>query len=108
MHLQVNDQGVIEDIGFEGAGCAISTASASLMSEALKGATQAQANDLFERVHALLTEQQMPAGEAPEALEKLSVLTGVKDFPMRVKCATLAWHTMQAALKEDGATVSTE
>ena len=108
VHLQVNDRGVIEDIGFEGAGCAISTASASLKSEALKGITQAQANDLFERVHALLTEQQMPEGEAPEALEKLSVLTGVKDFPMRVKCATLAWHTMQAALNEDGATVSTE
>ncbi len=107
VHLTLKD-GVISDIGFEGAGCAISTASASLMSEALKGMTREQAKDLFDRVHALLTEGQMPAGDAPEALEKLSVLTGVKDFPMRVKCATLAWHTMQAALKEDGATVSTE
>jgi len=107
VHLTVNDD-VITDIGFEGAGCAISTASASMMSEALKGMTQAQANDLFERVHAMMTAQQMPAGDAPEALEKLAVLTGVKDFPMRVKCATLAWHTMQAALKQDGASVSTE
>jgi len=107
VHLTVKD-GVIADIGFEGAGCAISTASASLMSEALRGLTEAQANDLFERVHALLTERQMPEGEAPEALEKLSVLTGVKDFPMRVKCATLAWHTMQAALKQHDSSVSTE
>ena len=107
VHLTVKD-GVIKDIGFEGAGCAISTASASLMSEALMGLTETQANDLFERVHALLTEQQMPEGDAPEALEKLSVLTGVKDFPMRVKCATLAWHTMQAALKQNDSSVTTE
>jgi len=107
VHLTVKD-GVIKDIGFEGAGCAISTASASLMSEALMGLTETQANDLFDRVHALLTEQQMPEGDAPEALEKLSVLTGVKDFPMRVKCATLAWHTMQAALKQNDSSVTTE
>ena len=104
VHLRVSE-GVIEDIGFEGAGCAISTASASLMTEALKGLSREQAKSLFDQVHELLTTD----GGAPiDKLGKLMVLSGVKEYPMRIKCATLAWHTLHAALKDDGATVSTE
>jgi nitrogen fixation NifU-like protein len=93
------DGDVIDRITFEGAGCAISTASASLMTEALAGRTVAEARALFDRFHELLT-----AGEGdPERLGKLAVFSGVREFPMRVKCATLAWHTLKAAL--DGADV---
>ena len=99
--------GRIADIAFQGAGCAISQASASLMTTALKGKTEEQALALFGRVHAMLTEG--PNGEAGQAeLGKLAVLSGVWEFPMRVKCATLAWHTLRSALEADGARVSTE
>ena len=104
LHVE-ND--VIEDIGFDGAGCAISTASASLMTEALKGKPVSAAEDLFRYVHALLTAEKQ-AGDPTEFLGKLTVLTGVKEYPMRVKCATLAWHTMRAALDDDTNTVTTE
>ena len=85
----------IENVSFEGAGCAISTASASLMTEALAGKTTAEARALFEQFHEMLT-----AGDPgnPETLGKLAVFSGVREFPMRVKCATLAWHTLKAAL----------
>lgn len=106
IHLEVKD-GVIADLGFEGAGCAISTASASLMTEALKGKTVAEAEALFEEVHRLLTEEKQ-VGSPADLLGKLTVLTGVKEYPMRVKCATLAWHTMHAALKNEEGTVCTE
>ena len=106
VHLRV-ENGVIEDIGFDGAGCAISTASASLMTEALKGKPVSEAQALFREVHALLTAEKQ-AGEPTEFLGKLTVLTGVKEYPMRVKCATLAWHTMRAALADDTNTVTTE
>ncbi|MCC4117769.1 SUF system NifU family Fe-S cluster assembly protein [Aromatoleum toluclasticum] len=97
--------GVIEDVRFEGTGCAISTASASLMSEALKGKTEAQAQALFDGFHALVTGQ----GAAEEApLGKLEVLAGVAEFPARVKCATLAWHTLLAALRDQSVPVTTE
>lgn len=99
--------GVIEDIAFQGEGCAISQASASLLTLAVKGMRQEQALALFARVHALLTEgpnSQLPA----EALGKLAVLAGVWEFPLRVKCATLAWHTLRSALAGDPAPVSTE
>jgi len=94
---------ILEAIAFEGAGCAISTASASLMTEALAGKTTAEARALFDRFHALLTVGRPtdPAGDDDlrgEALGKLAVFTGVREFPMRVKCATLAWHTLKAAL----------
>ena len=102
VHLKIED-GVIRDIGFDGAGCAISTASASLMTEAIKGRTVAEAQALFRGVHNLLT----GAGPVP-ALGKLGVLAGVHEYPMRVKCATLAWHTMQAALEGRDDTVCTE
>jgi len=102
VHLRVED-GVIRDAGFEGAGCAISTASASLMTEAVRGRTVDEARRLFGSMHNLLTD----AGQAGE-VGKLQVLAGVKAFPMRVKCATLPWHTLVAALESRAGTVSTE
>jgi nitrogen fixation protein NifU and related proteins len=104
LHLKIVD-GVIEDARFEGSGCAISTASASLMTEALKGKSEAEAEALFAGFHALLT-----GGDAPEnvPLGKLEVLSGVREFPTRVKCATLAWHTLEAALHNAARPVSTE
>jgi nitrogen fixation NifU-like protein len=102
VHLEVID-GVIRDASFEGAGCAISTASASLMTEAVKGKTEQQARALFQSLHQLLTEE-APAGE----VGKLEVLGGVREFPMRIKCATLPWHTLRAALDQDAAMVCTE
>ncbi|MNQ30903.1 NifU-like protein [compost metagenome] len=99
--------GVIEDIAFQGQGCAIAQASASLLTLAVKGMRQEQALALFARVHALLTEG--PGSQvAPETLGKLAVLAGVWEFPLRVKCATLAWHTLRSALAGDAAPVSTE
>lgn len=95
----------IEDIRFEGRGCAISTASASLMTEAVKGKERREVRSLFERVHALLTQQ---GASADPGLGKLAALSGVREFPARVKCASLCWHTLNAALARDGATVSTE
>ncbi len=106
IHLKVNDD-VIEDVGFEGEGCAISTASASLMTEALKGKTVAEAEALFEEVHKLLTDEKQ-VGDPADLLGKLTVLKGVKEYPMRIKCATLAWHTMHAALVNEEDTVCTE
>ena len=95
----------IADIRFEGKGCAISTASASLMTEAVKGKDRAAVHALFERVHALLTQPQAP--DAAD-LGKLAALSGVREFPARVKCASLCWHTLNAALEHGAATVSTE
>ncbi len=103
LHLKVVE-GVITDVRFEGEGCVISTASASLMTDALKGKTEAEAEALFAGFHALLT------GEIPASvpLGKLQVLGGVREFPTRIKCATLAWHTLHAALREENQPVSTE
>jgi nitrogen fixation NifU-like protein len=97
---------VVRDISFQGSGCAISTASASLMTESLKGKSRAQAEALFRRVHKLLTEECAEA--EPEALGKLAVLSGVREFPVRVKCASLPWHTLLAALEKKEEMVSTE
>jgi len=105
LYLKLVD-GVIEDVRFEGTGCAISTASASLMTEALRGKTEEEAQALFEGFHALLT-----AGDGADAavpLGKLEVLSGVREFPVRVKCATLAWHVLHAALHNETRPVSTE
>ena len=99
--------GVIEDIAFQGSGCAISKASASLMTAALKGKKQQEALALFGRVHVLLTEG--PSGAVnPEEVGKLAALSGVWEFPMRVKCATLAWHTLREALERSAAAVPAE
>jgi len=102
VHLTIAD-GVIRDAGFEGAGCAISTASCSLMTEAVKGKTVAEAQRLFHGVHELLTR-----GSAAMDLGKPAILSGVRDYPMRVKCATLAWHVLSAALAGRNEMVSTE
>jgi len=107
VHLKV-EGGLVEDVGFEGAGCAISTASASLMTQAVKGKRVEEAEAIFQAVHDVLTDESGQTEVADELLGKLSVLVGVKDYPMRVKCATLAWHTMHAALKDERGTVTTE
>ncbi|WP_428827064.1 Fe-S cluster assembly sulfur transfer protein SufU [Azonexus sp. IMCC34842] len=104
LQLKVVD-GIIQDIRFDGVGCAISTASASLMSEALKGRSVAEAETLFDSFHAMLTGDQP---ESPPDLGKLAVLAGVRKFPARVKCATLAWHTLLAALHQAQQPVTTE
>ena len=95
---------VIRDLRFEGSGCAISTASASLMSEAVKGRTRAETAELFETVHRMLTGK---AGDAAR-LGKLAALAGVAEFPARVKCASLCWHTLNAALAGRAEPVTTE
>jgi nitrogen fixation NifU-like protein len=94
----------LADLRFEGNGCAISMASASLMTEAVKGRTRAEIDALFARVHALLTTQDASGAD----LGKLAALSGVREFPARVKCASLCWHTLNAALARGDATVSTE
>lgn len=104
VYLHVED-GKIKDISFIGCGCAISQASASLMTEALKGQTVEQAKDMFQRFHHMLTEDDEVS---TIGLDKLTVLAGVRTFPARVKCATLAWHTLDAAFKNEVEPVSTE
>jgi nitrogen fixation protein NifU and related proteins len=105
LYLSVED-GVIKDVAFQGSGCAISKASASIMTETLKGKTVGEARELFDRFHAMITsDPSVPADD----MGKLSVLAGVREFPTRVKCASLAWHTMKAAVAHDAAgPVSTE
>jgi len=107
LHLVVND-GVVEDLSFEGAGCAISVASASLMTSALKGHTEAEARAMFDQFHDMLTSSDDTSDEQMEALDKLAVFSGVRDYPLRVKCATLGWHTLNAALDESEEMVVTE
>ena len=102
VQLQVED-GVIKDVGFHGGGCAISTASCSLMTEAVKGKPVTEAERLFRGVQRLLT-----MGNADQDLGKIAILAGVRDYPLRVKCATLAGHVLHAALAEKAVTVSTE
>jgi nitrogen fixation NifU-like protein len=97
----------LKNISFQGSGCAISTASASVMTESLKGKTLAEAEALFEVFHHLVTGKPPAAGKSPE-LGKLAVFSGVSEFPARVKCAILVWHTLRAALQGAGDTVSTE
>ena len=97
----------VKDVSFQGSGCAISTASASVMTESVKGKTLAEVEALFEVFHQLVMGKPPAAGNAPE-LGKLAAFSGVSEFPARVKCATLAWHTLHAALQGTGETVSTE
>ena len=100
-------EGKIDDVGFQGSGCAISMASASMMTDALKGATLAQAEEKFQAFHDLLT-CRLDAEADARRLGKLVVFAGVNRFPVRVKCATLAWHTLRAALEDQRDLVSTE
>ncbi len=99
LYLTLND-GVITDVAFQGSGCAISKASASLMTDAVKGKTVEQARSLFEQFHGMITSA--PGSPLPE-VGKLAVLAGVRDFPTRVKCAGLAWHTLKAAVSDQPA-----
>ena len=101
------EDGRIKDIGFQGHGCAISTASASMMTECLKGKTLDEGKNLYAWFHRLLTSAPAP-GEPAGPLGKLAVFSGVREFPVRVKCATLAWHTLKAALDREAKPVSTE
>jgi len=98
---------VVEDVTFEGGGCAISTASASIMTETLKGKSLAEAKRIFRRFHAMLTGDPRDVEEKAE-LGKLEVFSGVCRYPARVKCATLAWHTLDAALEAKDEVVTTE
>jgi nitrogen fixation NifU-like protein len=100
--------GKIDDIGFEGNGCAISMASASMMTEVLRGKTLFEAEEIFRRFHKLVTGSALPPADELERLGKLRVFSGVREFPVRIKCATLAWHTLLAALEQRGGAVSTE
>ncbi len=104
VYLRVED-GIITEATFQGVGCAIATASASLMTDSVKGKTVAEADDLFQRVHRLVTS---PPGAPVEDLGPLSTLAGVRQFPVRVKCATLPWRTLQAAAEARDEVVSTE
>jgi nitrogen fixation NifU-like protein len=97
----------VKNVSFQGSGCAISTASASVMTESVKGKTLAEVEALFEVFHQMVIGKPPAAGNAPE-LGKLAVFSGVSEFPARVKCATLAWHTLHAALQGNEDTVSTE
>ena len=106
IHLRIED-GIIREVGFEGQGCAISTASASLMTEALAGKSEEEAKAIFDALHELLTDEDAN-DDGMQAMGKLAVLGGVKQYPMRVKCATLPWHTLHAALKQQAGLVTTE
>lgn len=109
IYLETDAEGRIADVAFEGKGCAISMASASMMTEVLRGKSEAEARRLFDDFHRLCTEDdftlEQATAEDRDALERLQVLSGVREFPVRVKCATLAWHAMTAAL--DGETQAT-
>ncbi len=98
------ENGIIEDISFVGEGCAISTASSSMMTQAIKGEPIEKFETLFEHFHEAVTHE----GEIADDLGQLKILTGVRDYPTRVKCATLAWHAVNSALKEGGKSVKTE
>ena len=102
------ENGRISDLSFQGSGCAISTSSASLLTETLKGKTLEEADKIFEKFHALVTGEAEGGQAVDESLGKLAVFSGVAEFPLRVKCATLAWHTLRSALKGEKVTVSTE
>lgn len=105
MYLKVAD-GRVTDLGFTGKACAICTASASMLTDALNGMGEQEATEQFDRFRRLLTGE--ATGADREALGKLAALAGVQRFPMRVKCATLPWHTFKAALRSEATTVSTE
>lgn len=109
LQMNISSDAVITDIAFCGDGCAISKASCSLMTECVKGRTVHEAKCLFKEFHDLLTkedEEGVPSSD--NSLGKLNILAGVKNFPMRVKCATLSWHTLNAALQKENNEISTE
>ncbi|MEE8307976.1 MAG: SUF system NifU family Fe-S cluster assembly protein [Gammaproteobacteria bacterium] len=105
LYVKTSAAGQIEDVGFTGTGCAISVASASLMTERIKGLTVDEALELFELLHDVLTGVQEPD---PVELDKLAALAGVRQYPSRVKCASLAWHALKSALTTTDEKISTE
>jgi nitrogen fixation NifU-like protein len=105
VYMQLEDE-VVKDVSFEGSGCAISKAAASMMTQSVKGKTKQEAETLFNEFHRMVTGELDEATE-PNHLGRLTIFSGVRDFPARVKCASLSWHTMYAALKGEGI-VSTE
>jgi nitrogen fixation NifU-like protein len=106
--LRVDDSGVISDVGFQGSGCAISKASASMMTESIKDKSVDEAREIFESFRSMVTRPPGEEFEAGDELEDLEMLAGVSEFPIRVKCATLAWHALATALNEQDETVKTE
>ena len=107
IYVQVDGEGRIEDVGFQGQGCAISTASASMMTQAIKGRPIEEAEALFDDFHELVTSDPTREPET-DRVGKLAVFAGVREFPMRVKCATLSWHTLKNALADSGEVAKTE
>lgn len=107
IYLKLDNDRIV-DVSFQGAGCAISTASASMMTECLKGKSREEAEVLFQHFHHLLTQGESEDAEDTSKLGKLAVFAGVREFPVRVKCATLAWHTFHAALDSPDEVVTTE
>lgn len=104
VYLKLTPDGVIDEVSFTGSGCAISKSSASMMTSNLKGKTEAQAREMFGSFRKMVTGEAESADE--ERLGKLSIFSGVKEYPSRVKCATLAWHTMASALDGSGSTTT--
>jgi nitrogen fixation NifU-like protein len=107
VYLTVDEAGVVQEVGFQGSGCAISTASASMMTQVVQGKTEAEILELFDRFHDLITGEPKQETELQE-LGKLVVFSGVREYPMRVKCATLAWHTLRSAVRGSGEVAKTE
>ncbi len=107
VYVTVDDDGVVQEIGFQGSGCAISTASASMMTQAVKGKTLDEVLEVFDRFHALVAGPPAPETDLG-ALGKLRVFGGVREYPMRVKCATLPWHTLRSAVWGEGEVAKTE
>jgi nitrogen fixation NifU-like protein len=105
VYLEVGDDGLIRDVSFQGSGCAISKASASMMTQAVKGKRIEEAEELFQRFHHVVTGKN---GTEANDLGKLAAFAGVSEYPVRVKCATLAWHALHAALQGEQQAVSTE
>jgi nitrogen fixation protein NifU and related proteins len=107
LYVKLED-GKVADASFQGIGCAISTASASMLTEAIKGKSEDQVDELFEAFHHMVTGEDPVDAPCDDCLGKLAVFAGIREFPMRIKCATLCWHALQSALKEKGNTVTTE
>ena len=107
LYLKTEDD-VITDVSFDGSGCAISVASASLMTDSLKGKTTEGAEQLFQNFHNLIMVEENPDTDEMQKLGKLAALAGVKEYPARVKCATLCWHTLHSAMQGDNAAAATE
>jgi len=107
LYARVNAEGIVEEVTFQGSGCAISKASASLMTDFVKGKPINEVRSDFDQFHQLVTSPPNTPAEI-EGLGKLAVFSGVREYPMRVKCATLAWHALRAALEDEGETAKTE